>query len=143
MRCHVLQHHNGIVHHITNSDGEARQGNHVERASCGIQIDERSNQRHRNRDHNNHGGTPSAQEDKHDQCHKEHGISNGLLQRVDGVQDIFRSVHHHIKFHIWRKIISQRGQHGYHLVGDFHRVSTTLLLHHNHSTFHSVCESLL
>ena len=40
VRRHVLQYHNGIVHDVTDGDGETRQGNHVERTTRSIQIDE-------------------------------------------------------------------------------------------------------
>ena len=89
MRRHILQHHNGIVHHVTNSDRETRQGNHVERTACCIQVDERGNQRHRDGDDNNGCRTPSTQEDEHHQCHKQHGVGNRLFEGADRVQDVF------------------------------------------------------
>ena len=41
MGCHILKYHNGIVHHITDSNGETRERNNIQRTTVyNTQIDE-------------------------------------------------------------------------------------------------------
>ena len=143
MRSNILEHNDGIVHNVTDGNTQTRKRNHVERTARCIQIDERSNQRHRNGDYDNHGCSPSAKEDEHNQCHEQHCVYNSLNQRVNSVVDVLRSINDDTQFYIRRKILLKVRKHLHNLVRDGNRVSTTLLLHHNHGTLNTVVECAL
>ena len=63
----ILQDHNSIIHHITDSDGQTGHGNHVQGTACDIEVDERCHQGKWNSNGNDDSSTPTAQEDKYDQ----------------------------------------------------------------------------
>ena len=141
---HVLQHHDGIVHHVTDGDGEAGERNDVQRTAVDdAQVDERGNQRHGDGDADDDGGTPATQEGEHHQHHKEHGVADGFRQAVDGVQDVIRGVDDDAQLDIGRQGLLQLRQHVDDLLRDGHRVGSRLLLDDDHGSLHAVAVGLL
>ena len=143
VRGDVFEHHNGIIHNVTNGDGQTRQGNHVERTACGIQIDERGDERHWDGDGDDERSTPAAQEDEHDEHHENQGVGDCFGERVDRVENVLRSVDHHLQVHVRRQVLLQGREHVDDLVGDSHGVGTTLLLDDDDGTLLTIRVSLL
>ena len=139
----VFEHHNGIVHNITNGNGQTRKGNHVERTACGIQIDERGDERHWDGDGDDERSTPAAQEDKHNEHNENQGIENRFGECVNRVENVLRGVNHHLQFHVRRQVLLQGWNHLDDLVGDSHGVGTTLFLDDDDGTLLSVGVSFL
>ena len=132
---HVFEHHNGVVHHHTDGDRQCGERHNVERIAGGKQVDKRSNQRDRNGDGNDDGGTPASQEHKHHKHHEYQGIHHRFFQRSDGVANVVAGIHNVVELHIGRQVFLNTGQGFLNFVGNIHRIGTGLLLHHNHSTF--------
>ena len=139
MSSHILQNHNSIVHHITNSNRQTGKWNNIQRPTlCYRQINERGNQWHRNGNTNNYRGAPTPQENKHNQHHKEYGIHNGFRQTVDGIQNIIRCIDNYPQFHVTGKWLLQLRQLFHHLFGNIYRIGSRLFLNNNHGTLHTI-----
>ena len=143
MCSHVLQYHDGVVHHHTDSDRETGERNHVERTVGDCQVDERGNQRDGDGDGDNEGGTPATEEEEHHKHYEEQGVEHRLGKSADGVLDILRGVGYEANLHVRGEVFLQLGKHLEHLVGNLHGVGSRLLLHYDGSTAHSVGEGHL
>ena len=129
---HVLEHHNGIIHHVADGYRKTRQRNHIDRRAHHSQVDERSHQRKRDGEHDHDYCAPASKEEEAHQCHEEHSVDDDLLQRTDGSVDVLRGVHNHTQRDVRRQCLLDLWQHGEHLLRDSHRVGTRLLLHDDH-----------
>ena len=136
----VLQHHDGIVDHQSDGDGEARERDDVQRAAAQQQVYERGNERQGDGDGNDERGPPTAQEEQHHQHHEQQGEEHRPLQRADGVHDALGRVVDHADVDVAGEVALQLGQHLLHLVADFHGVGTRLFLHDDGGTAHAVGE---
>ena len=84
----VLQHHNGIVHHHTNRDGQGRHRNDVQCVARGVKVDQRTQKGDRDGKHDDERRPPAAKEYvNHEHDHKK-GYEYRLFQRVKGVQNV-------------------------------------------------------
>ena len=139
----VFEHHNGIIHNVTDGNGQTRQGNHVERTACSIKINERGDERHWDGDGDDERSTPAAQEDEHDEHHENQGIDNRFGECVNRVENVLRGVDHHLQIHVRRQVLLQSWNHVDDLVRDSHGVGTTLLLDDDNGTLLTIGVSLL
>ncbi len=139
----ILQHHDGVVHHHTDGDGQCRQRHDVQRVAGGIEIDERGNERDGDGEGDDDRGAPATQEEQHHDDHEEQRIEHGLDERGNGVANVVARVHDVVEFHVGRQVLLDAGQHIVNLVADLHRVGSALLLHDNHGALHAVVVGLL
>ena len=103
VRGHVLQDHDGIVHHHTNGNGQSRHRDDIQRITRCQQVQQRSQQGDRDTQHHDEGTPPAAQEDIHHQHYHQEGNHNGFLQGIDGVNDVVRRIHDRHEGDIRRK----------------------------------------
>ena len=99
----VLEHHNRIVHDHTDGNRKRRHRYDVEGVAGCKQIDERSQERNRNRKHDDESGPPSSEEEVHHEHNHQKRDDDGLDEGVDGVDDVLRTVDDDIELHIGRK----------------------------------------
>ena len=74
----VLDHHDGVVHHAADRDGEGTQGQDVQRVAGGREPDERDQQGQRDGDGRDQGGAYGHQE------HQDHGHGEPQAQEALG-----------------------------------------------------------
>ena len=88
----VLKNHDRIIHNHTDRYGERGHRNDVQGVAGGKKIDQRAQERDRDRKDDYEGGPPSSQEDEHDKHHDKQGDEDCLLEGVDGVDDVVGTV---------------------------------------------------
>ena len=98
----ILQDHNRIIDHHTDSDSQRTEGDDVDRRVSQTEVDKRHNEGNRNRDTNDDGSTPFAEEEEYHEYHEEKGITDGLLQRINGVLDVLRTLEDLLDLHVGR-----------------------------------------
>ncbi len=135
---HVFEHHNRIIHHHTDSNGERRKGDDINRIPTDGQVNERGNQRKRDGNTDNQRCTPASQEEEHDDYHEEQCIHDSFRQTIDGVKDVVGSIDNDTNLHITRQVLLKPRQCIGHFLGDFYRIGSRLFLNNNHSTFHTI-----
>ena len=142
-RGHVLQHHDGIVHYHADSDGQGAHGNDIERVTRSEQVQQGCQEGDGDGQHHDEGTFQPAQEEEHHQHHHQEGDEDGLLQGVDGTEDVGRVVHDGGDFDIGRKGIFQTGEFLFHLADYLHRVVSGLFLDDDLGTAGAVGVGLL
>ena len=70
----ILQHHNRIVHHHTDSHRQRTHRDDIQRRARHLQVDKCHNQGNRDSDTDNQRRAPLAQEEKHHQHHKQQRV---------------------------------------------------------------------
>ena len=98
----ILQDHNRIIDHHTDSDSQRTEGDDVDRRVSQTEVDKCHNEGNRNRDTDDDGSTPFAEEEEYHKYHEEKGISDRLLQRIDGVLDVLRTLEDLLDLHVGR-----------------------------------------
>ncbi len=134
VRRHVLEHHDGVVHHHTDGDGQCRQRDDVQRVAGGVEVDEGGNQRNRDGDDDNHRGSPAPQEYEDHYHHEEQGVEHGLFERGDGVANIVGGIDYDSELDVRGEVLLQLGEHLHHLFGNLHRIGAGLLLDDYHGS---------
>ena len=81
----VFHHDDGIVHHDTDGQDQAEQGQGVDRVPQQIQKGEGPDDGHRDGNQRNDRGAPGLQEQHHDQDDEHHRFEQGVLHGVDGL----------------------------------------------------------
>ncbi len=143
VRRHVLEHHDGVVHHHTDGYRQGRERHDVQRVARGVEIYERGDERYRYCDGDDERGAPASEEGEHHYNHEEQGVHHRLDQRVDGVADVVRRVGDYAELDVGGQTLLERGQHLQDFVGNFHGVGAALLLYHYHGALLAVVECLL
>ncbi len=99
----VLQHHNGIIHHHTDRDGQGGHRDDVQGVARGVKVNQGSKQRYRDRKHDDERRPPSSKEYIDDKHYHQKGDDDRLFQRVEGVENVRRAIDHSRDLHIGRK----------------------------------------
>ena len=76
----ILQHHDGVIDHHTDGDGERAKRNDVDGAAGEFQVNKGYNQGNRDGDADDEGRTPASEEEEYHQHYEEQGVQNGFLQ---------------------------------------------------------------
>ena len=126
----ILQHHNRIVHHHTDSHSQRTHGDDIQRRTRHLQVDKRHNQGNRNSDSDNQGRTPLAEEEQHHQDHEEQGVEDRLGQRINRVLNILRRVVNQLELHIRGQGLLNTRNLFAHVLTYLHGVRTGLLGNH-------------
>ena len=134
----ILEHHDSIVHHHTDSDIERTERDDVERAACNSQVDKCHHEGDRNGEAHDKCCTPATQEEEHYEDHKQKCVTNGFLQRIDGVLDVFRRVVDNLQLHVSGERFLQFSHFLAHIFTDLHCVAATLLRYDDSSTVFAV-----
>ena len=103
VRGNVLQHHNGVVHHHTDRNGQGRHRYDVQCVACRVKVDQRPEQCNRDGQHDDERRPPAAKEYVDHEHDHQKGDDDRLLQGVKGVQDVRGAVHHSRYLDIRRK----------------------------------------
>jgi len=90
---HVLQHHDGVVHHDTDGQHHTEQGQGIDGVAQGEHAREGTDDGHGHGDAGDKGGAPVLQEDEHHQEHQDHGFHQGVDHFVDGFHNEVVGVH--------------------------------------------------
>ena len=105
MRCHIFQHHYGIVHHHTYGQRQRGHGNYVQGIARGEEIDQRSQQGYRDGQHDDEGSLPPREEDEHHQHDHREGDQNGLDEGVDGIHDLLGRVENLFNLYVGGQVL--------------------------------------
>ncbi len=119
---YVFKHHNCIVYHHADRNRQRGKRHDVESVAGGEQIYERCNQRHRNRYHDDHRCSPSAEEHEHHNHHEKKCVKHGFLKRGNCVADVVGCVDNHSKFHVRGEVLLKLWQHLHNFIRYCHRV---------------------
>ena len=84
---HVLHVDDGVIHHHPDGDHQPGQHHHVDRGSRGVQHQDRRDQRQRDGDQADEGGTPLEQERDDDQHHQRDAEQHRYPEVVDRLLD--------------------------------------------------------
>ena len=125
----VLQHHNGIVHHQADSEGQAQKRDVVEAVVQAPKQCHRTNQRHGQRQGRNDGSHKTAQKQKDHQHHQNDGADQGERDVVQSFPHRQRAVVHRRHLHRGRHLGLQGRQCRADGVHHLHRISARLALH--------------
>ena len=140
---HVLKHHNGIVHNHADC---YRKGGHrydIQCVACSKEVNQRSQQGDRNREHDDNCGLPASEKEEHHQGNHQEGDDNRLDQSVDSVDNLGRRVVDDADLDVGRKSLLNLLELLLHIPDDIYRVCTRLLLNHDSGRAHSVRVGLL
>ena len=143
VRGNVLQHHNGIVHHHTDRNGQGRHRYDVQCVACRVKVDQRPEQCNRDGQHDDERRPPAAKEYVDHEHDHQKGDDNRLLQGVKGVQDVRGAIDHGGDFHIRRKCGLNRLEFLLDTLDDVDGVGSGLFLDSYHSGSLTVGERLL
>ena len=135
----ILQNHNSVVHHHTNTDGECRQRYDVDGVTREIEIDKRANERNGDGNHDDDGSPPSTQKKQHNDTDNDQGKQNGFEQTTDGYFHIIRRIHDGLNVNVGRQILLVLWQQLFHCIDDIHSIGSRLFLNHDGSTAPTVC----
>ncbi len=125
----VLDHHDRVIHHPADRDGERPERDDVEGVSEGEHADEGDEHRGRDRNRRDEGGPHRHQEDE-DHDHREEEPQRSLGgQRVDGLLDKRSLVEHDDQLCAVAEGLLEVGQGLPHLLGDGDRVACRGLRH--------------
>ena len=104
---HVLQHHDGVVHHDTDGQHHAEQGQGVDGVAQGVHAREGTDDGHGHGDAGDEGGAPALQEDEDHDEHQDHGFHQGMDHFIDGFHDEFVGVHDDLVGHPFGEVPGQ------------------------------------
>ena len=88
MGCHILQYHNGIIHHHTYCYGEGAERYDVQRISGSKEVNQGCQQGDRDCHYDNEGCAPSSKEEVNHQHNHKEGDEYCLLKAIDCVDNI-------------------------------------------------------
>ena len=127
----ILDDDDGIIHHDTDGEDHAEQGEHVDREAEGQHADHGAENGYRHCKCRDDSEPDAPQEHEHHQHHQHQGLEEGVHHLVDGRLDELGGIQRHIVGQsvgeTFRKII----QGDIHLVGDVEGVGAGLLVHHD------------
>ena len=125
---HVLEDHDGVVHHHTDGDGKGGHRDDVQRVTREEQVHQGCQQGDRDRQDHDQGAPPAAEEYEHDEHNHEERDHDGLEEGIDRILDVVRGVHDLGE----RDVVRQSGLEFLELLSDLadylHGVGTGLLL---------------
>ena len=103
VRGDVLQHHYGVVHHHAYGNRKGGHRNDVQGVAGGVQVHQRRQQGHRNRQYDDEGRFEVAQEEEHHQHDHQEGDYDGVPQRLDSIDDLRGAVDQNGHVHVCRQ----------------------------------------
>ena len=128
---HILQYHNGIVHHHTHGNGQGAHGDDIQGVTRKEQVHQGCQQGDGDGQHHDEGPPPPAQEQEHHQHHHQEGDEDGLEQGADGIEDVGRRVYHRIDLDVAGKVGLDLLERLLHILDHIHRIVSRLLLDDN------------
>ena len=123
----ILEHHNRIIDHHTDGNGERTQGDDIDRRIGNAQIDKRHNQGDRDSDTDDDRCTPLTEEEQHNQHDEQQRVQHRLLQRVHTVLDVVGEVVDLVDLYVRGELLLNLCQLFAYIVADLHGVGTGLL----------------
>ncbi|KAF5050563.1 hypothetical protein DSECCO2_428110 [anaerobic digester metagenome] len=96
----VFEHHDGVVHHHPDGDGERGQRDHVHRIAGDKEVDKRDNERNRDGKDNDKGCAPAPEEDQHHQGHEDKRPHKRFGEVADGAFYKCGGVYNQVDLHI-------------------------------------------
>ena len=139
----ILQHHNGVIDHHTDSNRERRHGDNVQRLARSQDVNHGSQKRNRNRQHDDNRCTPATQEEEYHNHHEQQGRDNRIAQRIDGRDNIIRRIDNGKHLHVRRQVLLNRSKMLLYRGCNLHGIGTRLLLDDNHTTLLAVVVGIL
>ena len=127
MARYILQHHNSIIHHHTDSDSERTERDDIQRGVRHTEVYERHDEGNRNGYTDDDGSTPFTKEEEHDEHDEEERVKHRLFEGVDGVLDILRGVVYLLYLDIGRQLFLYLRQFGPYVPAYLYGVSPGLL----------------
>ena len=88
----ILQHHDSVIHDHSDGDRQSRHRNDIQRVPSGEQIDQRAQQRDRDRKDDDERGSPSSQKDEDNEHDDEESDYDSLLEGIDRVENLRRVI---------------------------------------------------
>ncbi|MNO65045.1 hypothetical protein D3C76_557850 [compost metagenome] len=122
----VLQHHDGIVHHDTNGQHQAEQGQQVDGEAQRIHPGEGADQRNRNRQDRDQRGADVLQEQEDHQHHQDQRLDEGVDHLLDGHLHEHRGVVGDLVGHAGGEFLRQPCHGVAHRLGGIQRVGAGL-----------------
>ena len=141
--CYVLQHHYGVIDHHTYGNGKRGHRYDVQGVACSKQIDDGSEQGYWDGEYDDEGCSPAPQEGEHHEHNDQEGDYDGLLQGVEGVQDVAGVVQHGCDLHVGRQSLLYLLHLLLDLLDHIHGVGSGLLLDYDAGSLHTIAVLLL
>ena len=143
VRRDILQYHDSIVDDHTDGDGERGERYDVQRVPRDEEVDERGDERYRDREDDDEGSTPAPEEEEDDEHHDHEGDDDGLLERIDRIDDEARGIDEVADLDVRGEVLLDLGEGSTDLASDLDRVRAFLLRDHDDSTALPIDEVLL
>ena len=125
----VFEHHDGVVDHQTDRQGDAEQRDVVQAVAKGIEQRDRTDQRDRNRRCRNKRRDDAVQEQEDDQHHQQDCADERELDVVHGLANRQRAVVDEVDFDRLRQLCPEARHQRAHRVDHLHGVGVRLALH--------------
>ena len=143
VRRDILQYHDSVVDDHTDGDGERGERYDVQRVPRDEEVDERGDKRYRDREDDDEGRTPAPEEEEDDEHHDHEGDDDGLLERIDRIDDKARGIDEVADLNVRGEVLLDLGKGSTDLTSDLDRVRAFLLRDHDDSTALPIDEVLL
>ena len=143
VRRHILQDHDGIVHDHTDCNGQCGHRDDVQGVARRKEVHQGSQQGDRDRQDDDQGRFPTAEEDIDHHHNQDEGNHNGPLQGIDGIDDVGRRVHNRRELDVGRQVLLDADHRGLDILDDLDGVVTGLLLDDDLGTADTVGERFL
>ncbi len=124
----IFQHHDRVIHHQADGDGDAQQGNIIEAVAQRIHQGKAADQRNRQRQHRDDGRRQALQEQEDHHDHQRDGQVQGEFHVMDGFADRCRAVVQHPDIDRSRHLRLKLRQSCNDLVHHLHRIGIGLTL---------------
>ena len=134
VRGDVLQDYDGIIHDHPNGDRERGEGDDVQRVPRDQQVDEGGNERDGDGEDDDEGCSPSAEEEEDDQHHDDEGDEDGVLERINRIDDEVRGIDEVADLDVRREILLDLREGSTYLASDLYGVGAFLLGDHHDGT---------
>ncbi len=145
MTLHVLNHHDGVIHHDADGENETEQRQVVERKPERRHGGKGADEGDRHRKQRDDGSAPGLQKHNHHQHHQKDGTDQGFDNRTNGFLDEKRGVVHNTVIETLGKTLFEFFHGGAHCLGSLQRIGAGQLEYHQrggglaaHITVHGI-----
>ena len=128
MARHVLQHHDGIVHHKAGGDGQRHQRQVVQAVAHPVHHRKGTGQRHRHRHAGDDCRAQAPQKQAHHHNHQANGNHQRLLNFMNRGAQVGRAIRHHLHLHAVRQRGQQLRHQGAHPLHGLNHIGAGLLV---------------
>ena len=121
---HILHHHNGIIHHDTDSENQSQQSQDIQREAENQHEAESTDQGYGHRDNGNQSGTPALQREEHHQYHKNQRLEQCFIYLVNRLRNISSHIKRYLVAHSFGEIRADFFHSLLHVVRHFHGIGS-------------------